>query len=53
MVHGFSMLQRFISIHSTTRVETDGIAHCYMTKFISIHSTTRVETLQSWDRELY
>ena len=46
MVHGFSMLQRLISIHSTTRVETEDRRNVNRECWISIHSTTRVETLK-------
>ena len=38
----------YISIHSTTRVETKTSLKCPCNASISIHSTTRVETINVW-----
>ena len=48
------MSQRFISIHSTARVETfSGFVNDLEDIQISIHSTARVETIKGASQELF
>ena len=42
----------YISIHSTTRVETTHAKAVMIIRIISIHSTTRVETHVKYDRHI-